>query len=196
MTSMLATGLRSLDGALRRDRRWLGPATHTDHAVLDRAIGPVLDIGCGPGRHALALAEREVPTLGLDVTERALAIARARGVPVLERSVFDRIPLAGRWRTALLLDGNIGIDANPVVLLQRVAMLLAADGRVLAELEAPGESTTLEIVRLELDGTAGPWFRWSSVAVDEIASLAPRGGFTVADAFVLDARWFAELTRD
>ncbi len=53
-----------------------------------------------------------------------LDIARRHGVNVLERSIFDHVPGAGRWRTALLLDGNIGIGGDPVALLERLGDLL------------------------------------------------------------------------
>ena len=38
-----------------------------DEAVLDRAQAPVLDVGCGPGRHVLALARRGHLALGVDI---------------------------------------------------------------------------------------------------------------------------------
>jgi SAM-dependent methyltransferase len=36
----------------------------------------VLDVGCGPGRHARALAARGIDVVGLDVSERFVALAR------------------------------------------------------------------------------------------------------------------------
>jgi SAM-dependent methyltransferase len=36
----------------------------------------VLDVGCGPGRHARALAERGIDVTGLDVSERFVELAR------------------------------------------------------------------------------------------------------------------------
>jgi SAM-dependent methyltransferase len=36
----------------------------------------VLDVGCGPGRHAVALARRGVEVLGVDLSEEFLALAR------------------------------------------------------------------------------------------------------------------------
>ena len=56
--------------------RWLEPLTVEDDSVLSRAVGPVLDVGCGPGRHVLALAERGVVALGIDITPAALDLAR------------------------------------------------------------------------------------------------------------------------
>ncbi|HEY3238398.1 MAG TPA: class I SAM-dependent methyltransferase, partial [Acidimicrobiia bacterium] len=83
--------------------RWLGPPTAEEESVLDRVVGPALDVGCGPGRHVLALARRGVVSLGIDVAGTALELARRRGAPVLERSIFERVPGAGRWGSALLL---------------------------------------------------------------------------------------------
>jgi SAM-dependent methyltransferase len=37
----------------------------------------VLDVGCGPGRHALALAARGLEVVGVDISERFVALARA-----------------------------------------------------------------------------------------------------------------------
>ncbi len=37
----------------------------------------VLDVGCGPGRHALALAERGMDVVGVDISETFIAVAEA-----------------------------------------------------------------------------------------------------------------------
>lgn len=52
--------------------------------------------------------------LGIDVSEIAVAHARSRGATAIEASVFDRVPGAGRWGSAPLLDGNVGIGGCPV----------------------------------------------------------------------------------
>lgn len=55
-----------------------------DAAVAAAARGPALDLACGRGRHALALAARGVRTVGLDRDPAALAAlaseGRARGL--------------------------------------------------------------------------------------------------------------------
>ena len=52
--------------------RWAGPIDDADATVLDRCVAPVLDIGCGPGRFVLALAERGQAALGVDITGTAV----------------------------------------------------------------------------------------------------------------------------
>src|SRR5271170_2626093 len=116
--------------------------------MLDRCAGPTLDIGSGPGRLTLALAERGIPALGIDITAHEVGRAWSRGALVMLRDVFDRVPGTGRWATVLLADGNIGIGGDPAALLGRVAELLAPRGRAIVELEAPGVPLRREQVRL------------------------------------------------
>jgi SAM-dependent methyltransferase len=51
--------------------------------LIEREAGPtpgdtILDVGCGRGRHALILAERGYDVIGLDLSERAIDVARSR----------------------------------------------------------------------------------------------------------------------
>jgi SAM-dependent methyltransferase len=188
--------LRAEDGSLRGLplEQWLGPLNRADAEVLDRALGPVLDVGCGPGRHVLSLARRGVLAIGVDVTPGAVSHARARGAAVVLGSVFAPIPGAGRWRTALLLDGNIGIGGHAVQLLDRLGELLRSDGRILCELDPPGWPTRSELVALEDErGTRSVWFPWARVSVDGVQRVAARAGMGVEAVWCHDNRWFAQL---
>jgi SAM-dependent methyltransferase len=174
--------------------RWLGPLTAADEAVLDRARAPVLDVGCGPGRHVLALARRGHLALGVDIAPAAVRVAVQRGAPAIEGSVFARIPGAGTWGSALLLDGNIGIGGAPEALLARLRQLLRAGGEVLVELAPPGVGAASERLRLELDGQFSRTFPWAYVGVDAVAEPARTAGFHVAETWASERRWFARLT--
>ena len=187
--------LRSDDGEVLPTpaERWFAPVPSAERRLLERATGPVLDVGCGPARHALVLAESGIVSLGIDISVPALAVARRRGAPVLHRSIFDRVPGHGRWGTALLLDGNIGIGGEPAVLLRRIGELLRPRGRTLVEVEAPGARPQRRRVRLEHDGIAGPWFEWACVGADAIEDLALDAGMRVDEVWTDSARWFAQL---
>ena len=172
--------------------RWFDAASAAEVRALADVRGPVLDIGCGPGRHVLALAQRGIPSLGIDITAAALRHARAKRVPVLERCVFGRVPGAGRWHSALLLDGNVGIGGDPVLLLQRVRELLASDGRVLVETDATRTAAT-DLIRFDVDATPGPWFGWTAVAAAELPTVAHGAGFQLGRRWIDDGRHFAWL---
>jgi SAM-dependent methyltransferase len=174
--------------------RWLDEASDGEVALLHDLAGPVLDVGCGPGRHLLALNRGGIAALGIDTAPEAVRLARRRGATAIVRSVFDALPGEGRWRTVLLMDGNVGIGGDPVALLRRVRALLGPQGSVLVEVE---EGTALErlTVRLRNGGPAGPWFPWARVGELAIAALANEAGLRVLDRVEVEGRWFASLGR-
>ena len=176
-------------------RRWLAPVDAADRAVLAHAAAPVLDIGCGPGRHLAALAALGHDGLGLDLSPVAVRLARARGAEAILRSVFADVPRAGTWRTALLLDGNVGIGGAPEALLARARALVAPGGAVLVETGPPGTPTRRLRVRLESAETVSPWFGWATVGPDGIAPLARAAGLAWAATFSAGGRTFARLER-
>ncbi len=176
-------------------RRWMAEADEVDQALLDRAVGPVLDVGCGPGRLVRELRDRGIDALGVEISPTAVALARGWGAPVLQRSVFDHLPRHGRWRSALLLDGSVGIGGDPIALLARVGELLSPDGRLLVEMETRGVASESLKVRIETSGGAGPWFSWSVVSIDDAARLAAATGFRVEESWAAGGRCFARFDR-
>ncbi|MBV9093470.1 MAG: methyltransferase domain-containing protein [Streptosporangiaceae bacterium] len=165
-----------------------------DKSILDRCQGPTLDIGSGPGRLTVALAERGIPALGIDVTPYAVDLARSSGALVMLRDVFDRVPGTGRWATVLLADGNIGIGGDPAALLRRVGQLLAPHGRAIVELGPPGAPLRRERIRLRDARLAGAWFPWAYVGADHIADVAHDAGLGRAQTWTAEGRWFADIS--
>lgn len=77
----------------------------------------VLDVGCGPGRHARALAARGIEVLGIDISRRFVDLARD-GAP--HGATFERID-------ARELDFRAEFDAA-ICLCQGAFGLMTADG--------------------------------------------------------------------
>jgi SAM-dependent methyltransferase len=159
--------------------RWDHPASDDELAVLGEVTGPVLEIGCGPGRLVAALAGRGVPALGIDVTDDATRRAVRNG--------------EGRWPTVLVFDGSIGIGGDPVRLLARVALLLGPSGVVIAEVEPPGHTSTRGVAALTMaDGV--PPVPWASLGWDDVADVSARAGLCVQRTASRAGRWFVWLT--
>lgn len=170
---------------------WLRPADSADHRMLALCEGPTIDIGCGPGRMTVALSELGHLSLGIDVVPEAVELTRRRGASALRRDVFDRLPGEGRWQSALLADGNVGIGGDAVRLLRRVRRLLAPAGRVLCELHPEVDGAGR--VRLEGLGTTSAWFPWAFVARTGLPGVATGAGLVVEDTWQSGARHFAAL---
>lgn len=181
--------------ALVLDRaRWHAPATSEEVDLLRGISGPVIDLGCGPGRLVVSLARAGVSVLGVDSSPTALALARQQGGSVLEADLFGPLPGEGRWATCLLFDGTIGIGGDPTRLLSRCQGLTGPGGRVLVEVEAPGTGWRHLTAWFERDGERGPAFDWAVVGAEAIAGVARPAGFDVAALTQTPSgRWFADL---
>ncbi|WP_430647912.1 class I SAM-dependent methyltransferase [Agromyces sp. GXS1127] len=190
--------LRGADGDTHRldAGSWVRPAGAADLTVLDRARGPLLDVGCGPGRMLHAAGARSLPALGIDVVPHAVARARLAGGLALRRSVFDRLPLEGRWRSVLLMDGNIGIGGDPAALLRRCAELLTWGGEVLVEVDAEPDLSVVGRVTLVDDGgrESSP-FPWARVGWSAAVALAADAGLAVAEHWDAAGRHFVRAAR-
>lgn len=95
----------------------------------------VLDVGCGPGRHAVALAQRGIAVHGVDISERFIEVARAQA-PVgatFERADARSLTFAGEFDAAIsLCQGAFGLIAGPAADHASVAQALDPDAVVLA----------------------------------------------------------------
>lgn len=177
--------------------RWLGAADAADNTVLSRAVAPLLDVGCGPGRIVAASTERGLLTLGIDIADTAVAMTRARGMNALRRDVFGHVPGEGRWASVVLLDGNIGIGGDPEALLRRARELVQPSGRILVETYADPDADEPLTVRFAHDGLpVGPFFRWAHVGIGALREHAAPVGLHVTDTWAAAGRTFAVVENE
>ena len=177
--------------------RFLAAADADDADAVHGTTGPVLDIGCGPGRlvHAAIMAGHLA--LGIDVSRTAVAIAQEHGLPVLRRSVFHDLPAEGTWGTALLIDGNIGIGGDPEALLARCAELVRpTDGRVRIETH-PDRRRDRRFRGIVVDEhrRASLPFPWAEVGAAALRHHARRTGWALSREWTARGRTFAEFVR-
>lgn len=175
--------------------RWCAAPDTADTGVLRRCTGPVLDVGCGPGRLVAALAVRGVPALGVDISPVAVARTRRHGGAALRRSVFDRLPSEGRWGTVLLMDGNVGIGGDPVALLVRMRSLVRPGGRLLVEAAGDDVDERLTVRVEDAHGRHGRPFAWARVGTTALRDAADASGWTLTGRWTADGRPFVELHR-
>ncbi|WP_233189261.1 bifunctional 2-polyprenyl-6-hydroxyphenol methylase/3-demethylubiquinol 3-O-methyltransferase UbiG [Subtercola sp. Z020] len=174
--------------------RWSAAADATDMSLIEEGSGPLLDIGCGPGRMVRAALTAGYSALGIDVSDAAIGVAEAAGVPVLRASVFDPLPLEGAWMTLLLVDGNIGIGGDPSALLERCAELLSSTGCLLVEVQQDASvDRSYECTIVGDDGRASASFPWAEIGAAALARRGSAAGLDVVQTWSRDGRTFCRL---
>ena len=96
----------------------------------------VLDVGCGPGRHAHALAERGITVHGIDISGRFVGLARQRAPQgaSFERLDARSMTFDSEFDAAICLcQGAFGLmtaDGDDLKVLSAIARALRPDGRL------------------------------------------------------------------
>jgi len=188
------TGARSTTRVTMDVARWNATADEADLTLLRSVSGPVLDIGCGPGRMVRAAMDLGLVAVGIDVSAAALEQATALGGSFVHGSVFDRVPAEGSWQTALLVDGNIGIGGDVAALLSRCRQLLAPDGEIVVELDGDADHDDRYLGQVvDSRGGASASFPWAEIGLNPLVALLPQLRLALAQSWELDGRSFARL---
>jgi SAM-dependent methyltransferase len=159
----------------------------------EQAVGRVLDVGCGAGRHAVPLSEAGHDIVGIDTSPGAVGIARVRGIRVVEGSIADIPANAGMFSTILLGGNNLGLLGEPdraQAILNRLADRATSDARLIGSgidpyaTENPthlayhawnrerGRPAGLVRMRVRDGAVATDWFDYSFYTPDELADIA------------------------
>lgn len=121
-------------------------------ATLDRLAGvlkpggTVVDLGCGPGHHTAALADRGFAVTGVDYAPAMLALAAAKNpaATYLQADLDDPTSLpAGPFDGALCIS-VIQVIADPSALLRRVHDILSPGGYLLIEVASRPGSLSID----------------------------------------------------
>lgn len=175
---------------------WVAEPDWVDRELfVDPCNAKTIDVGCGPGRLVGALASRQIPAMGIDVSREAVRQTRIRGALALRRDVFSTVPGEGTWAYALLADGNVGIGGDPVRLLSRLGEVLAPGGRVIAEVAEEGAGLVRERRQLRVDGRLSAHFDWAVVGLDAIEQVASDAGMHVVSVRSAGGRHAATMVR-
>jgi rSAM/selenodomain-associated transferase 1 len=183
-TAIAGSGL-VLDGS-----RWCSPADLIDQMVVSRCEPPVLDVGCGPGRMVRALLHSGQAVLGIDISSVAVEMGAGGGGQVLRRHLADPLPGVGRWGTALLLDGNVGIGGDVRGLLGRCRDLVGPGGLIICEADPDPERDEAYQVVLSDSRYRSAAMPWASIGGRALQRLAAEVDLISAEEWSADHRVF------
>ncbi len=175
---------------------WCAPATALERSLVASLNGPLLDIGCGPGRLLAAAKSLGITSMGLDTSTQAVQQALDRGTRAVQQSVFETVPHAGRWRSAVLLDGNVGIGGSVGALLRRSRELLSPDGTLLVEVDPDDDvDAAFQAVLEDDDGKVSEAFGWARAGRTALAAKAAVSGWELSSTRRAQGRVFCRLDR-
>jgi SAM-dependent methyltransferase len=143
--------------------------------------GPVLDLGAGAGRAALHLQAKGLDVTAVESSPNAAEVCRRRGVADVRVQDLNDPPSDRRWRTVLLLCGNLGLGgswAGNRRLLRRLAECCEQGALLIAD--SVNYEGRAEIgLRIRYRGLVTPWWRQRNVAAHEIRDLVKETGWAI-----------------
>ena len=150
---------------------------------LANVRGPVLDLGCGAGRHALHLQERGVDVTGIDVSPGAVEVCRRRGLRDARLHDLRAPPDDKRWQTVLMMCGNFGLAGGwdeTRELLMGLHKACAVDAVLIAD-AADGPLVRL---RLRFGDVTTPWWDLLNLSPSDVEPLIEGTGWTLDEHIV------------
>lgn len=189
-----------------------------EQLACERAVGRTLDIGCGPGRHAVHLLAAGLDVLGLEPSAGAAAVARERGVPVREIGIeaIGTEAGLGMFDTLLLGGQSVGLlgsaERAPAVL-TRIASVARVGGSLLAVGMDPSALSSREHLdyaqrnrdhgrlpgqqrfRIRHRAVASPWFDYLFASGAELEALAAGTPWRLDELVPEGRQYLARFTR-
>lgn len=154
--------------------------------------GRVLDLGCGPGRHALFLQKKGFDVVGLDASPTQVALARIRGLTNVYPGSVRQLPRGlGTFNSVLMMENNLGIAGDvPQVrrFLRDLREITRKGARLIGHSRIPGTWSEdhlpyvkqnirrgrppgLLTLRVRYKGQVGDWFDLLLIPPEELARL-------------------------
>jgi len=160
--------------------------------------GRVLDLGCGPGRHALFLQRKGFDVVGVDASPTQVALARIRGLANVYPASVRRLPRGlGTFNSVLMLGNNLGLAGDVPHFrrfLRELRGITRKGARLIGHSRIPGTWSEdhlpyvkwnvrrgrppgLLTLRVRYKGLVGDWFDLLLIPPEELARHAHETGW-------------------
>lgn len=181
--------------------------------VAERAVGRVLDVGCGAGRYALYLQGLGIEVVGIDVSPLAVEVCRRRGLRDARALAVDEVdPSLGQFDSVVMLGNNLalfGSERGAKQILNRLRAVVPPGGRLVGENLDPYQTSDPDHLRYHernrKNGRMGgqvrmrvryrkycsPWFDYLFLSLQELKALLDGTGWKLLDVFAVDGPSYA-----
>lgn len=180
---------------------YLAPASkwpRLERDAMRLVRGRVLDLGCGPGRHALFLQRKGFDVVGLDASPTQVALARIRGVAQVYPGTVRRLPQGlGTFRTVIMMGNNLGLAGDVPHMrrfLRNLRGITSKGAHLIGHSRVPGtwypqhlpyirqnirrgRPPGLLTLRVRYKGQVGDWFDLLLISPEELGRLAHGTGW-------------------
>lgn len=175
---------------------------HERHPI-ERARGPILDIGCGAGRVALYLQDRGHEVLAIDNSPLAAKVTKLRGVKAVRvLSIDDVQTLRRRFATIVLYGNNFGLFGGMTKarhLLAAMHKIATPDAAIIAAAADPystrdpvhlayhqrnrerGRMAGQIRLRIRYRQFCGNWFDYLFASPAEVGVIVEKTGWTISE---------------
>lgn len=165
-----------------------------EQQAVNLAKGRILDVGCGAGRHALYLQEKNFDVTGIDNSPGAIKVCKLRG---LKKGLVRPIDKVDKFKpasfdTIIMMGNNFGLFGsfeNARTILKKFARITAPDARIIAKTLDPyktdnplhpsyhdlnrrrGRLGGQIRMRVRYAATVGEWFDYLFVSPEEMRDI-------------------------
>ena len=139
--------------------------------LKQRARANLLELGCGQGKFLNAIADlRHVDAQGIDLSEAAIASARAKGLNARRASIEEF--LGGQWRFDMIFMSHVLEHVeDPLGVVQNCKKLLDPGGEII--FSVPYSPTSREYLRLDIMNLPPHHLtRWNMASLRRLAEIA------------------------
>jgi len=169
--------------------------------ILGHVKSPVMDIGCGAGRHSLYLQEKGLDVLAVDNSSGAVEVSRKRGVKQVELlSIFDLSHIDRKFSTFLMFGNNINLAGSyygTIGFLQEIKRLSNPGAVLIGTYMAPlpsgkpyhlayhkrnrdaGNPIGQVIIRVRFENYLSQWLEFYLPTPEEFQEILKKSGWTL-----------------
>ncbi|MBA3334055.1 MAG: class I SAM-dependent methyltransferase [Acidobacteria bacterium] len=190
-----------------------------ERRAIEQARGRVLDVGCGAGRHALYLQQKDFDVTGIDNSPDAIRVCKLRGLKkALVRPIEDVDKFkANSFNTIQMFGNNFGLFGsfeNAQLILKKFSRITAPDAQIIAGTHNPYQTTEPEHLayhqlnrrrgrmggqlkmRVRFGKVIGEWFDYLFVSPEEMQNILRDTDWQIKDFIELEAAsYFAIINK-